>query len=462
MTVFTCLFVSPLQIKRLLTLIATLCLLVPVTMAQTEASPAPKDPPPTEHQHHVHGDDVVPTEASAPDPSGFLMEQASGTARNPAITPMEMSGTQKGDWSLMFHGLAYLNSVEQTGPRGHDKVFSTNWVMGMAQRPVGRGSLMLRTMLSFEPATVSDQLYPELFQTGETAYGNPIVDGQHPHDFFMELGVSYAMPLGRRTLFNLYVAPVGDPALGPVAFPHRASAAELPQAVLGHHFQDSTHIAVNVITAGLDWGLLRAEASAFHGGEPDEKRWDIESGEIDSWAVRLSLEPSANWTAQISRGALTKPEALEPGDAVRTTASVSYTLPLASGAWSSSLIAGRHYKESHDITLNSLLAETVVNFWRRNYVTARFEMNDKDELFPHRHAPGAPLGDPVPTFEVKSYTLGYTFDVLATDRFRAGVGGNYTYYQFPSNLSFFYGEDPRATYVFLRLRTAGGAHHHGH
>ncbi|MBL8233027.1 MAG: hypothetical protein JNL98_31300, partial [Bryobacterales bacterium] len=74
---------------------------------------------------------------------------------------------------------------------------------------------------------------PLVFQTGEIANGKPIVDGQHPHDLLMELSIHYARPIGEKALINLYYAPVGDVALGPVAFPHRASAMELPQATLG-------------------------------------------------------------------------------------------------------------------------------------------------------------------------------------------------------------------------------------
>ena len=84
-----------------------------------------------------------------------------------------------------------LSETQQSGPRGGDKLFSTNWWMPMAQRKFGKGTLTIRTMLSFEPATVSDRRYPELFQQGETAFGRPIVDGQHPHDFFMELAALY-------------------------------------------------------------------------------------------------------------------------------------------------------------------------------------------------------------------------------------------------------------------------------
>src|SRR5437899_6036339 len=144
--------------------------------------------------------------------------------------------------------------------------------MGMAQREIGRGIFTMRAMLSFEPATVTQRRYPELFQQGETAFGKPIVDGQHPHDFIMELAAIYDWKLRKDTLLSFYFAPMGDPAMGPTAYPHRTSASEDPIAPLGHHLQDSTHIADDVVTAGLTYKSARFETSGFHGREPDEFR----------------------------------------------------------------------------------------------------------------------------------------------------------------------------------------------
>ena len=137
-----------------------------------------------------------------------------------------------GSWNMMIMGQAYVVDTQQSGPRGGDKFYSPNWGMLSAEHKLGNGSFMLQSMFSLDPATVTHESYPLLFQTGETAYGNPLVDRQHPHDFFMSIGAHYAHPLGEGTMLQLYYAPVGDPALGPVAFPHRASAFELPQATL--------------------------------------------------------------------------------------------------------------------------------------------------------------------------------------------------------------------------------------
>jgi hypothetical protein len=274
-------------------------------------------------------------------------------------------------------------------------------------------------MLSLEPATVG-KTYPELFQTGETIDGRPIVDAQHPHDFFMELAAEYAHPFAGGTIGYVYAAPVGDPALGPVAYPHRASASEIPQAPLSHHFQDSTHIAASVVTLGAQNGVFGYAVSGFHGREPDENRWDIDSGRIDSWSTRVTFDPSPNWTAQVSTGHLHQPEALDPHDVQRTTASVAY-----SNAFSStSLIYGHSEK-------NSWVAESVLHFGM-NYLTGRGEIVDKD-------------------FRIKALTLGYTRDVVPG----AGIGANVTLYSIAESVKAEYGSSPRSLYLFVRLRGQG-------
>jgi len=366
----------------------------------------------------------------------FLMRQASGTSLDPAAAPMQMSMTHSGDWMLMLHGRAFVNYVNATGPRGDDKVFSTNWLMGMADRPLAGGYLMLRSMFSLEPLTVGKK-YPELFQTGETIGGRPIVDAQHPHDVFMELAAEYAHPVSDGTIVFVYAAPVGDPALGPVAYPHRASAAEIPQATLSHHVQDSTHIAGSVFTIGAQSGRLGYALSGFHGREPDENRWNIDTGEIDSWAARVTFDPTPNWTAQISTGHLRHPEAAEPGNVQRTTASVAYS----SGQWNTSFIFGRN-KKTEGRAASSWLAESVLRFAGKNYVTGRAEIVDKDELF---------VG--MPTVRIKALTLGYSRDLLETRAIVAALGGNVTFYSIPAAIEPDYGRSPRSYYVFIRLRS---------
>ena len=238
----------------------------------------------------------------------IVAHTSSGTSTEPTSTPVPMLMAMKGSWMLMFHANVFVIDQQQSSPRGGDKLFSTNWFMPMAQRKLGRGVFTLRTMLSLEPATITDRRYPLLFQQGETAFGVPIADGQHPHNFFMELAALYDLKLGEKTLLSFYFAPVGDPAIGPTAYPHRASAFEDPVATLGHHQEDSTHISDDVVTVGLTYRIVRIEASGFHGREPGENRWTITQGSMDSWSTRLTLQPGKNWSGQYSYARIASPE----------------------------------------------------------------------------------------------------------------------------------------------------------
>ncbi len=386
--------------------------------------------------------------------SMYLMNLASGTSQNPASWPMPMIMTHSGNWNLMFMGLGFISSIQQSGQRGGDKIYSTNWFMASAEHRIGAtGAFEAEVMLSLEPATVTERRYPLLFQTGETAFGAPITDGQHPHNFIMSLGFHYTRQLGEDTILDVYVAPVGDPALGPVPYPHRASAMELPQAPISHHWQDSTHIADDVVTLGVAHKQFKLEASGFYGSEPGENRWTIEGGPINSWSARLWYFPSKNWTAQVSVGRLAHPEALEPGDQVRTTASIAYTKPMNGASWSSSLIWGRIHSTATLRNLNSYLAESVLPVSQKNFLTGRAELVDKDELF---------AGQPDieerldvlygSTFRIGAYTIGYTRDIHSFRYVETGVGANFTAYSVPAAIKPFYGNHPVGGNVYLRLR----------
>jgi hypothetical protein len=360
-----------------------------------------------------------------------------------------------GDWGLMTMGQAYLVGARQGGSRGRDDVYSSNWGMVAGVREVGSGAVMLRAMVSLEPLTVGGRQYPLLFQTGERAYGQPIVDGQHPHDLFMELSAQYAHPLGRRGVLNVYYAPVGDVALGPVAFPHRASALELPQATLSHHWQDATHIANNLVTVGLSYGRVRWEGSGFYGREPNEDRWNIDFGRVDSWATRLSVFPTQNWMGQASVGRLNRPEAFHPDDVVRATASVHHIAPRPGGnAWATSLIWARNRKTAGRYATHAVAAETVVPVGRRNFLTGRVEWSQRDELFEYDHDLAERIRQATGrrAFPVAAYTVGYTRDLDLFRGVQTGVGANFTGYSIHSALKPFYGERPWGLNVFARIR----------
>ncbi|MEO6965094.1 MAG: hypothetical protein ABI076_04255 [Acidobacteriaceae bacterium] len=378
---------------------------------------------------------------------------SSGTSAEPNSTPAPMLMTMRGEWMLMFHANAFITEEQQTGPRGGDKLFSTNWLMPMAQRRLGPGRLTLRAMFSLEPATISKRQYPLLFQQGETAFGLPIVDGQHPHDFFMELAALYDLKLSGRTLLTLYAAPVGDPALGPTAYPHRASASENPVAALGHHQEDSTHIANDVVTVGITRGIVRVEGSGFHGREPDEFRWNIDQGRIDSWSTRVTLQPGKNWSAQYSYGRLTSPEQLFPTeDQARTTASVMYNRPFQHGNLASTVLWGRTRSIPDNGKENSYLLEATLRFDKSNSVWTRVENAGRSNELLVGEKPLPPGFGEAPLTHVQAYTFGYDRDFDWVPHLASAIGAQVTAYGVGDPLKAIYGSDPVGVNIFVRLR----------
>ncbi|MGA7918025.1 MAG: hypothetical protein WCA38_00030 [Candidatus Acidiferrales bacterium] len=386
----------------------------------------------------------------------ILHHATAGTSAAPNSTPHDMLMTQKGAWSLMFHGGGFVNAQQQTGPRGADKVFSTSWLMPMAQRELGPGTFTARAMFSLEPATITGERYPELFQIGETAYGKPIVDGQHPHNLFMEIAALYDWKISERALLSFYAAPVGDPAIGPEAFPHRVSASEDPLAPLGHHLQDSTHIAYDVLTAGFTYRIARIEVSGFHGREPGENRWTIETGAIDSWSTRLTLNPAPDWSGQYSITRLHSPEQLFPAeDQLRMTASITYNRPLQTkewGNWATMLLWGRNSTVPGGEIFNSYLAESTARFARHNYAWTRIENVDRTNLLLLGENPLPPGFEEHFLARVQAYTFGYDHEVNFIPRISSAFGGQYTLYNAPSFLDPIYGSHPMGVLIFIRLR----------
>ncbi len=378
-----------------------------------------------------------------------LRHSSSGTGLEPDSSAPTMLMRMRGKWMEMLHGEVNVAEQQQTGPRGCDKLFSVNWAMVMAQRATAHGQWTFAGMFSLEPATITGRYYPELFQQGETAFGKAIVDGQHPHDLFMELAAMYDLNLGEHGLASLYAAPVGDPALGPVAFPHRASAESDPLAPLAHHLQDSTHIAYEVVTGGVTWGLARIEASGFHGREPGENRWTIYGGAVDSWSARLTVAPARDWIAQYSLGHLHSPEALHlDEDVLRQTASLSAHHAWTGAEIDATAVWGRNHTVGTDVSENGYLLEAEMRLRARQSLWTRIENDDRTTDL---------LGAAAPPEEsvvgrVQTYTGGYAHRILETDWSALEMGAQMTVYSTPVRLLPLYGAHPMGVAGILHWR----------
>ena len=384
-----------------------------------------------------------------------MSRDASGTSWQPDATPMDGIHFSRGDWSGMLHGYVVTATGDSEGPRGGSDTWTESMFMAMAQRPMGGGTLGLRAMASLDPWTMGKDGYRLLLQTGETADGHEhLVDRQHPHDALMELAATWSHPVGTGSSVFLYAGLPGEPALGPPAFMHRYSGVDNPEAPLGHHWLDATHITFGVFTAGWIHGPFKLEASAFNGREPDQHRKDIELRRLDSWSARASWNPSAAWSLQLSHGRLDSPEQLAPEVSVtRTTASAMHHRALADGAqWQTTLAWGRNRKDSG--AADAWLLESALG-WDNGWTAyARAERDEKDELFDH-HDPlhGVP-------FSVSKLTIGAVHDFPRMGAGRLGIGGQVSQHWLPGAMAPAYGGDPASWLLFLRWKLSGPAMSH--
>ena len=345
---------------------------------------------------------------------------------------------QDSDWMLMQDGVLFAEFNHQGGPRGGDEFVAPNWWMGMASRDTTHGRLTVTGMLSLDAATVGTDGYRELFQAGEALNGKPIVDRQHPHDFFMQLAASWRVPLTDATGFTIAGGPVGEPALGPVAYMHRASAMDNPTAPLSHHTFDSTHIAFGVVTAAIDHGPIVIEGSVFNGREPDQNRWNFDFGPLDSFSGRIWYRPNDEWELQASSGKLTSPEELEPGqDVVRSTASAQWTRKRGFDISSVTVGVGVNHTSTGDHA--AFFAEGARHVDRTTWY-GRFEIVDQEYI----------------DHTVAALTVGGVRDVWFWHGFEGGVGGDVTFYGVPAALQPAYSSSPVSFHLFFRLRPPAG------
>jgi hypothetical protein len=384
--------------------------------------------------------------ATMTDPLGVSMARmGSGTTWIPDGAPLPTAEFMAKGWHLMLHGFVWGQYDEQGGPRGDAQAGSLNWGMFMASRDLGGGRFQARAMLSLDPWTVTNRGYPLLLQTGESYQGAPLIDRQHPHDFWMELAAQYERPLTKSVGLLLYGGPSGEPALGPVAFMHRPSAMDMPFAPLSHHWQDATHISFGVMTAGFFTNRFKIEGSVFNGREPDELRWNFDPIKLDSYSGRLTFNPNGSWSMSAGYGWLKSPEILNPDESThRVTASVLHgTKHGADGQVASAVIWGAN---AHDGEFtHSVLAESEAILDRSNTILGRAEFIQKG---------AADLGlSSAGRFNIAAVSAGYIREMVRVGGATIGVGAMGTVNVIPSSLETTYGsKHPVGGTVFVRLR----------
>lgn len=439
--------------------------LVPIKEKKRRSSNAERS---TSNHHAMHHDEHGQEQEqqmhmemhSTIDLADPMSREGSGTSWIPDSSPMYGRMFMFGENMLMLHGAIFPRYTNVSTRRGDDRIDAPNWFMGMFSRPLWNDAQFgSRLMMSLDPLTEQGRGYPLLFQTGESWNGEPLHDRQHPHDLFDELSFSLSQKFEHDLSAYIYFGYPGEPALGPPAFMHRPSAMDDPDAPIGHHWQDSTHITFGVATGGLQWRDVKIEGSIFTGREPDEDRYDFDRPRFDSYSGRLSWNPTRNLALQISYGYIKSPEELDPKTNIhRATASAIYNLPLGHDTnWSNTFVWGQNNATDEGKT-QSFLVES--NYQRgRNTVYFRWEHVAKSghELV---------LNEAAHTriFPVGAYTLGYVRDLSHGNGIDIGLGTQFTINNRPDTLDRYYGDGLGYAFeFFLRIRPSQhshGAHEH--
>jgi hypothetical protein len=380
-----------------------------------------------------------------------MNRNGSGTGWLPDASPMYGYMVHSKKWMYMFHGNIFIRynnqDIGDKGIRGDTKVDAPNWFMAMGQRKVGqKGLFHFNTMFSLDPLFGGDG-YPLLFQTGEAYNGKPLIDRQHPHDLFSELSIAYTQSFTKDVDAFVYLGYPGEPALGPVAFMHRPSSLNNPDASLGHHWQDATHITFGVATLGFRYKIFKVDGSLFTGREPDEARYGFDKPKFDSYSYRLTVNPCKTLSMQVSRAFIKSPEALEPDEDInRTTASATHSLPLTGeNHFLTSTFVWGYNDSGDDHQENSFTLESNLQL-DRFAVYGRFENIEKS-------ASELQLTDfeEHELFNVNALTLGLNYTILRQHNTNLAIGAQGTLYSADDRLDPTYGNNPKALEVYMRI-----------
>ena len=387
-----------------------------------------------------------------------MSREGSGTSWLPDSSPMHAYMKMYGDGSmLILHGKMFLRytsvgssrDVSAAGKGGRTRFDAPSMFMAMYSKPLNNKSQIgIRTMFSLDPAIERGYGYPLLYQSGELFRGEQLHDRQHPHELISELAATYSYKFDDKNSFYFYAGYPGEPALGPPMYLHRPSGMNNPDAPIGHHWQDASHITMGVLTAGFTHDKFKFETSVFNGTEPDENRWVNDPIKLNSFSGRFSYNPTKEWSFQISHGYLKYPERSEPDLKVlrRTTASAIYNKSFSKERnWSNIFVWGRN--SSDEGNNNAFLYESNYEF-EKNAIFGRLEQVQKNayELV---------LDEPHPdgNFLLGAYSVGYLREIIKDKGIDVGIGGMATLNTNPSSISSFYGGTRHGGWqLFVRLR----------
>ena len=372
------------------------------------------------------------------------LRNVSGTTANPGGESLWVRSEPGPSGWTFFHGFdAHVTYVSETGPEDQrNEVFSTNWFGAGVHKNLGtRGFLLVRGRVSLEPYTLpEDDGYPQILQYVSPEAGGPIIDRMRPQDLFGEAALHAGWRPSQSTLLHVYGALVGDPALGTAPSALRLSSVDFAEAPFSYDIQETFHDSTSVITAGFATRWISLEGSVFHDSTFSDDFTSIDDGDIDSRSARVTLTPTPNLAIQVSRGELG--EDLAQRDV--TTGSLTYGNPSFAGTL---LYTTREH--AHELRPSEETAygfEIALRGLRHSFM-GRAEWVDRPLGFPENP-------DPRQTEQTTHFAVGYLFDFLSSNRYRAGAGLNIDYHTQSHELEEIYGHKPQSIYAFVRMRSA--------
>lgn len=376
-----------------------------------------------------------------------------------------MRDVQLGKWSLMLDGSAFGMFDRQWTLHGDERWTVLDWEMATVARSLGAGVVRATAMTSVESFFMPDTGYPQLLQSGETFNGRRIANTQHPHDLLGELSVAYDHSLTSKLATFIYAAVVGEPALGPVSYRHRPSAAADPFAPLGQHWEDASHGSRGVLTGGLYTTRLRVEGSVFNAREDDgpQRVPSFDDARLDSYAGRITLVPSSRLALSAWAGYLAHHDPLDPTTGMQQygIAAVSENEGVRGGKWSTTFVWGlnnhHHGARTHDhdstksmtnMLSSGILLETTLGIGPRTQIFARAEQVQKmaDDL-------GFLGGNLMEMFNIRSLAVGTIRELTVAHGTAIGVGVRGAVNLLPQTLRYTYTTTrPAGFAVFMRIR----------
>lgn len=392
-----------------------------------------------------------------------LARTASGTSWLPDSSAVPMIHAQVGGWSAMLHGAVFGMYDKQFTLHGGARLGLVDWEMGELSHAAAGGVFRVRAMTSVEPLVLPDTGYPELLQTGETFAGRRVANTQHPHDLLGELAAAYDLYINNKVAMSLYAAAVGEPAMGPVAFQHRPSAAPDPFTPLTHHGQDLSHMSDGVATLGFYGSRLKVEGSAFNARETMEDRREphFDGARLDSYSGRVTATLSAWLAVSAWAGYLAHHDPLDPDGGMQGFgASVLDEARLRGHRLSTSFIWGvdnhHHGARAHDhdnpnapthhLLSNVLLESTLDLGSAELFGRLEYAQKTADDL-------GFLGGNLAEVFNVRALSAGATREIVRARQLSAAAGVRATVNVLPQTLRYTYTTTtPAGLAVFVRVR----------